>query len=249
MHHIHEQLPLGARPALEKALARPLSYTARYVVTPGPNPRAVVILGEAHIKMGEAAKLGKDVVSKFALRGVESFQVKDVFGGRVLGLLINVPRLILRVLTIGAVKGSTIVEAKAVDTGHTVLLEKTDKVPLALHVASVYMSAFFATIYGTFLLGLFGIVVPWLALLAGAFQAHMLLLLPAWFLRAEPWHWLLHPMVAILSVRDTLMVEGTVRMLKDHPDAEACVLVMGRAHVRGVERQLIEKHGFLPAQL
>ena len=42
---------------------------------------------------------------------------------------------------------------------------------------------------------------------------------------------------------------GTLRMLKDHPEADAAVLVMGRAHVRGVERQLIEKHGFLPAQL
>lgn len=247
--HIHELLPLGARPALEKALARPLSYTARYLVTPGPKPRAVVLLGEAHIKMGTAAKLGKDVVSKFELRGVESFQMKDVFFGRVLGVLINAPRLLLRVLSVGAVKGSTIVEAKAIDGGHTVLLEKTDHVPLALHVASVYMSAFFATIYGTFLLGLVGVVVPWLTGLAMLFQAHMLLLLPAWFLRAEPWHWVLHPMIAILTVRDTLMVEGTVRMLKDHPEPEAAVLVMGRAHVRGVERLLVAQHGFLPAEL
>lgn len=249
MMHIHELLPLGARPAIEKALAKPLSYSARYVVTPGPNPRAVVILGEAHMKMGEAAKLGKDVVSKFELRGVESFQMKDVFCGRILGILINAPRLLLRVLSVGAVKGSTIVEAKAIETGHTVLLEKTDHVPLALHVVSVYMSAFFATIYGTFLLGLFGVVVPWLAGLAFLFQAHMVLLLPAWFLRAESWHWMLHPMIAILTVRDQLMVEGTVKMLKDHPEPEAAVLVMGRAHVRGVERLLIEKHGFAPAQL
>ncbi|MFO0737432.1 MAG: hypothetical protein U0270_16190 [Labilithrix sp.] len=247
--HIHELLPLGARPAIENALKQPLSYTARYLVTPGAKPRAVVILGEAHIKMGTAAKLGKEVVSKFELRGVESFQMKDVFGGRVLGILINAPRLLLRVLSAGAVKGSTIVEAKAIETGSTVLLEKTEHIPLALHVASVYMSAFFATIYGTFLLGLFGVVVPWLAGAAFLFQAHMVLLLPAWFLRAESWHWVLHPMIAILTVRDTLMVEGTVRMMKDHPGPDAAVLVMGRAHVRGVERQLIEKHGFLPAEL
>ena len=247
--HIHELLPLGARPAIEAALKRPLSYTARYLVSPGPKPRAVVILGEAHMKMGEAAKLGKDVVSKFELRGVESFQMKDVFMGRVLGVLINLPRLLLRVVTVGQVKGSTIVEAKAIETGHTVLLEKTDKVPLPLHVASVYMSAFFATIYGTFALGLVGVVVPWLAGAAFLFQAHMVLLLPAWFLRGESWHWMLHPMIAILTVRDHLMVDGTVRMLADHPDADAAVLVMGRAHVRGVERILIEKHGFVPAQL
>jgi hypothetical protein len=249
MPHIHELLPLGARPALEKALKRPLSYTARYLVAPGPRARAVVILGEAHIKMGEAAKLGKDVVAKFDLRGVESFQMKDVFGGRVLGVLINAPRLLLRVLSAGTVKGSTIVEAKALDHGHTVPLEKTEHIPLALHVASVYMSAFFATIYGTFVLGLFGIVVPWLAAAAFFFQAHMVLLLPAWLFRLQTWHWVLHPMIAILTVRDTLMVEGTVRMLKDHQDADACVLVMGRAHVAGVERQLIEKHGFVAAEL
>jgi hypothetical protein len=249
MVHIHELLPLGARPAIEKALKRPLSYTARYLVTPGPKPRAVVILGEAHMKMGEAARLGKDVVSKFELRGVESFQMKDVFMGRILGVLINVPRLLLRVVSVGTVKGSTIVEAKAIDSGHTVLLEKTDHVPLALHVASVYMSAFFATIYGTFALGLFGVVVPWLAGAALFFQAHMVLLLPAWLFRTQSWHWMLHPMIAILTVRDHLMVDGTVRMLADHPEAEAAVLVMGRAHVRGVERILMEKHGFLPAQL
>jgi hypothetical protein len=156
---------------------------------------------------------------------------------------------LLRLVTVGAVKGSTIVEAKAIDRGATVEIEKTDDVPLALHVASVYMSVFFATLYATFLLGLFGIIVPWLAALAFLFQAHMVLLLPAWFLRAEPWHWVLHPMIAILTVRDTLMVDGAVRMLKDHPDPQAAVLVMGRAHVRGVERQLIEKHGFLPAEL
>lgn len=244
--HIHELLPLGARPALEKALAKPLSYTARYLVTPGPKPRAIVILGEAHIKMGTAAKLGKDVVSTFELRGVESFQTKDVLFGRVLGALINAPRLLLRALSVGAVKGSTIVEAKALTSGHTALIEKTDHVPLALHVASVYMSVFFATIYGT--LGL-GVVVPWLASLAALFQAHMVLLLPAWLLRAKPWHWVLHPMIAILTMRDVLMVEGTVRMLKEHPDPEAAILVMGRAHVRGVERLLITQHGFIPAAL
>lgn len=247
--HIHELLPLGARPAIEKALQRPLSYGARYLVTPGPEPRAVVLLGEAHVKLGEAAALGKEVVGRFELRGVESFQVKDVFFGRVLGPLIHAPRLLLRLLTVGTVKGSTIVDAKAVESGHTVLLEKTDSVPLALHVASVYMSVFFATLYATFLLGLAGIVVPWLAVLAFLFQAHMVLLLPAWFLRAEPWHWVLHPMVAILTVRDTLMARGTVRMLEEHPGPSAAVLVMGRAHLRGVERQLIEKHGFLPAEL
>lgn len=247
--HIHELLPLGARPAIEKALARPLSYTARYLVTPGSSPRALVILGEAHIKLGEAATLGKAVVSCFELRGVETFQRKQVVLGTVLGVLITAPRVLLRVLSAGSVKGSTITEAKEIDTGHTVDLEPTKHVPLSLHVASVYLTALFSVIYATAILGVLGIAIPWLLFLASAFQIHLLALIPAYLLRREPWAWLLHPAVALVTVRDQLMAEGTVRMLKDHPDPSAAVVVMGRAHVVGYAQELIEKHGFLPAEL
>ena len=50
--------------------------------------------------------------------------------------------------------------------------------------------------------------------------------------------------IAILSTRDTLMAEGTVRMLREHPEPSAAVVVMGRAHVNGYERELVLKHGF-----
>ena len=38
--------------------------------------------------------------------------------------------------------------------------------------------------------------------------------------------------------------EGTVRMLEDHPAIGAAVVVMGRAHVSGYTRILVEEHGF-----
>lgn len=247
--HIHELLPVGARPAIEKALARPLSYTARYVVTPGPRPRAVVILGEAHIKLGEAADLGKGVVTRFDLRGVETFQRKQVALGGLLGFLITAPRLLLRFATLGVVKGSTITEAKAIETGHTEDLEKSDAIPVPLHVASIYLTALFTVFYAGLALSLTGILVPWLVAIGFGFQLHLLAVVPAYLLRHKSWAWLIHPAVALVTVRDTLMAEGTVRMLQEHPAPDAAVVVMGRAHVAGFERELIEKHGFRAAEL
>lgn len=77
----------------------------------------------------------------------------------------------------------------------------------------------------------------------------MLMLVPAYFLRAHSWAWVIQPVIAILSTRDTLMAEGTVRMLREHPEPSAAVVVMGRAHVNGYERELVLKHGFERAQL
>ncbi|MBX3226218.1 MAG: hypothetical protein KIT84_28400 [Labilithrix sp.] len=247
--HVHELLPAGARPAIEKALARPLSYTAAYVVAPGPRPRAVVVLGEAHIKLAEAAELGKGVVSRFELRGVETFQRKQVVLGTLLGVLIQAPRTLLRVATFGLVKGSTITEAKALDHGHTADLEPTSDVPLALHVASVYLTVLFSVLYATAILNLLGVFVPWLVAAAALLQLHLLALVPAYLLRREPWAWLIHPAVGLVTVRDALMADGTVRMLREHPDPEAAVVVMGRAHVPGYVRELVERHGFQRAEL
>jgi len=247
--HVHELLPAGARPAIERALRKPLSYTARYLIAPGPRPRAVVILGEAHVKLGEAAELGKEVVRRFDLRGVETFQRKDVVSGRLLGHLINAPRLVLRALSLGAVKGSTITEAKAIGSGHTEELERSEKVPLALHAGSLYLTGLFTVSYATILLNAAGIVVPSLRAVANAFQYHLLAFAPAYLLRDKPWAWMVHPGVSILTARDTLLAEGTVRMLREHPEPDAAVVVMGRAHVAGYERELVERHGFVRAEM
>jgi hypothetical protein len=73
---------------------------------------------------------------------------------------------------------------------------------------------------------------------------HLFALLLAIPLRTRSWSWVLHPFLGILSLRDELMAQGTVRMLEDHPAAEAAVVIMGRAHVPGYARILVERHGF-----
>lgn len=239
-------LPAGAKKALDRAHAERLSYAVRIVRS--PQGRLVAILGEAHMKFAKAAAIGKDVVSNFELRGVETFQRKQVFGGRALGIVISGPRLLMRVLTFGALKGSTITDAKQLPSGFTVELERAKKMPFGLHVTSIYMTAFFVVAFLALFVPLFAPIAPGFAalvtLVAVAFQLHMLLLVPAFFLRRYSWSWIIHPFLGILTLRDILMAAGTVRMLEDHPRAGHAVVVMGRAHVAGYERLLVENYGF-----
>jgi hypothetical protein len=241
-----ESLPEGARRALERARADRLSFSARLLRS--ADGRLVAVLGEAHMKLAKAAAMGKDVVGQFELRGVETFQRKQIVGGVALGVLITAPRLALRLLSLGAVRGSTITDAKQLPSGFTVELERTKRVPLGLHVAAVYMTAFFVVGLLAPLTPLVAPIAPSLAAaivsLAGLFQVHLLALIPGILFRRHPWSWVLHPFLGILSLRDELMAEGTVRMLEDHPTIEAAVVVMGRAHVPGYARILVERHGF-----
>lgn len=238
-------LPDRAREALDRARAKPVSYVVR--VLRAPSGRLVAVLGEAHMKLAEAAALGRDVVSAFELRGVETFQRKRVFLGRLLGVLIQGPRTLLRLASFGAVKGSTITDAKQLPSGFTVELERSKHVPFGLHVASAYLTAFFLVAFLAILSPLYAPVLPWLAaavvVVALAFEAHMVLLVPAILLRRHRWCWLVHPLLGILVLRDELMAEGTVEMLADHR-GEHAVVVMGRAHVAGFVRLLVERHGF-----
>ena len=43
-----------------------------------------------------------------------------------------------------------------------------------------------------------------------------------------------------------MMVEGTMRMLADHPGPREALVIMGRAHLPGYQRELVEAHGFTP---
>ena len=243
-------LPLGARGALDRALERPLSYTARYVLSPLPERRMVVVLGEAHVKLGLASRLGKTLVNCFELRGVETFQRRQIALGRWLGFLIHAPRVLLRSLSFSLVKDSTIVDAKAIAMGATVELERASAVPLSLHVASVYLAALFSVLYATLVLRLVGAPIPhWFLLLGVVFELHCYALLPAWVLRRSPWAWLIHPGIALVTVRDSLMASGTLRMLHEHPQATAAIVVMGRAHVAGYVRELLDQHGFERVEL
>jgi hypothetical protein len=244
-----ESLPDNARRALDRARAEPLSYVVRLVRA--PDGRIVAILGEAHIKLAKASAIGKDVVGSFELRGVETFQQKQVVAGRALGVVIQVPRTILRALSFGAIKGSTITDAKQLPDGYTVELERAKRMPLGLHVAAVYMTAFFVV---SFLAVLAPLLFPFAPVLAGAivfvaaaFQVHLLALIPGYLVRRMSWSWIIHPFLGILTPRDELMAAGTVRMLEDHPRTKVAVVVMGRAHVPGYARLLIDRHGFTPA--
>lgn len=208
----------------------------------------VVVLGEIHLKLGRAAAIGREVVGAFELRGIEAFQRKQVWGGRLLGLLLISPRSVIRWLSLGLVKGSTITEARRLSSGTTVELERAPAMPFGLHVASVYMAAFFLTAIAGAVLPLPRMLGPQIAGAIGglqeAFLLHLPLLIPAILLRRFRWSWVVHPFLGILTLRDELMVAGTVRMLAEHPDCRAAVVVMGRAHVAGYERLLVERHGF-----
>lgn len=239
-------IPEPALRALGRARDVPLSYVVRIVRA--PDGRHVAILGEAHLKLAKASALGKDVVGQFELRGVETFQRDRVFFGHALGVVIHVPRQILRALSLGAIKGSTITDAKQLPHGFTVELERTKQVPLGLHVASVYMTAFFTVSFLAMALPLLWMIAPAFAAavawLAVAFQVHLLLLIPGLVVRRWVYSWIVHPFLGILTLRDHLMVEGTLRMLEDHRSIACAVVVMGRAHVDGYERLLVERHGF-----
>ena len=240
-------LPENARRALGRAHAEPISYAVRLVRAPGG--QIVAILGEAHLKLAKASEIGKGVVSAFELRGVETFQRKQITWGRALGVVISGPRLLLRALSFGAIKDSTITDAKQLPSGYTVELERAKTMPFGLHVASVYMTSFFVVSFLALLAPLFAPFVPAFSaavlLVAFGFQVHLLALIPGIIFRRYSWCWVIHPFLGILTLRDGLMSEGTVRMLADHPSMRHAVVVMGRAHVRGYEALLVDGHGFV----
>ena len=245
----------AAKKAIERARAKKTSFAVRAYECPGPTKRVLVSVGEAHLKLEAASEIGKALVGGFELRGVETFQRKDVLLGGVLGLLIHLPRQVLRAVAMGRVKDSTIVDAKALSFGHTVELEKTEVVPAALHAASVYLVVFFVVAWVELLLMIAGFfsgnlearLAPAMSTLTYAswvIQLHLLMLFPAWLLRKKSWAWLVHPAIGLVTARDTLMADGTVRMLAAHPGPSSAVVVMGRAHLPGYEQELVERHGF-----
>ena len=240
-------LPDGARQALDRARASRGNYAVR--VLRATDGRLVAVLGEMHLKLAKAAQVGKDVVGNFELRGVVTFQREQVAGGLALGLVIQAPRTLLRIASLGAIKGSTITDAKQLPFGHTVEIERAQRVPLGLHVASLYMTAFFIVSFLAPLEPRLVAIAPFIAgqigQLAALFRLHLIVALPpAIALRRYSWSWLVHPFLGILTLRDELMAAGTVQMLADHPGAGAAVIVLGRAHVQGISRLLVERYGF-----
>jgi hypothetical protein len=206
-----------AKLAIARARASRLNYGVQILRAPSGTVLAVV--GEAHLKLAGASALGKALVKAFELRGVEGFPKDRVCLGRALYVLIVAPRILLRALSLGAVKDSTIVDAKAATHGHTFGLETISEIPLALHAASVYLTAFFGVLFTTLAVSALApwfpplaVLVPWLSGLALLFELHSLLLVPAYLLRKHGWSWLVHPLIGILATRDVTMAEGTIAM-------------------------------------
>lgn len=195
------------------------------------------------MKLARAAELGREIVDGFELRAVETFPIHRVFVGRALWLLIHLPRVLLRVVSLGLIKGSTITEAKALRHGVTVEIERDGEIPLGLHVGAFHLAALFAVMWTQIALTMLGrnvAIVTWLTLL---FELHMFAIIPALMWRRHSWSWVIHPAVTILTARDRIMAEGTARMFREHPEHDA-VAVLGRAHLPGYTRELVELHGF-----
>jgi hypothetical protein len=238
-----------ARLALEAARKARLNYGVQ--ILRSPEGRVLAVLGEAHLKLPAASEIGKRLVNAFLLRGVEGFPKDRVFGGRLLYFLIIVPRVLLRAVTFGLVKDSTIRDAREAKAGHTFSLESVSAVPFALHAGSVYLALFFLTLFSSLIVTALApfvpplaVLLPWLVAVSGAFQVHMLAMIPAYILRKYSWSWLIHPLIGILASRDKTMAEGTVAMLKQHPTPESALIILGRAHMKGYARELVENHGF-----
>jgi hypothetical protein len=238
-----------AKHAVARARASSLNYGVQLLRA--PNGTVLAVIGEAHLKLAGASAIGKALVKAFDVRGVEGFPKERVLLGRALYVLIVVPRILLRALSLGLVKDSTIVDAKAATHGHTFGLETVSDIPLALHAASVYLTAFFSLMFTTLAVSALApwfpplaVLVPWLTGVALLFELHTFLLLPAYLLRRHSWSWLVHPLIGILAARDATMAEGTIRMLEVHSHTHSALIVLGRAHLRGFARELVEKYGF-----
>ena len=237
------ELTDAARAALMAARAKRISYDVR--VLRAPDGRPVVILGEAHLKLAHASRLGRAVVAAFDLRGVEWFQRGDVAWGSLLMALVELPRRLLVRLSMGSVKESTIVDARDLTSGQTVSLEAGGRVPFALHVGSIYLAVYFSVLALTLLTPLLPRELRQaLQVASTALLLHFALLPVAILLRRRAWSWLVHPLISIVVARDRIMADGAVRMLAQHPEAQSAVLVMGRAHGPGVEELLVSRFGF-----
>jgi hypothetical protein len=190
-----------------------------------PDGQEVFVLGESHVKTRGAADRCREAVEAFSLRGVERLQRKQVFAGSLLGAFFENVRGTLELLSGGQLAGSTIEVALDLPAGQTVELERTERVPLALHVGTGYLAVYAG-------LAVPALLVPSLRPLRAAVKLlglHLYALPLAYVLRDRPWAW-------------ELIVEGIRRMLAEHRATPALVIV-GRAHVPGIVERLLE-HGF-----
>lgn len=208
-----------------------------------PDGRAVFVLGESHVKTRRAAELCRQAIERFSLRGVERLQREDVFAGALLGAFFERAREAVQLLSGGHLAGSSIEVALELPGGKTVELEQTERVPVSLNVGTGYLGVYSALVLPALLLMPLSRSIPALRPLRIAVKLlglHLYALPLAYALRDRPWAWVIQPLITILTVRDELLAEGILRMLGTYPAAPAVVIV-GRAHVRGVVDRLVDQ--------
>lgn len=208
-----------------------------------PDGRGVFVLGESHVKTRRAAELCRQAIERFSLRGVERLQRESVFAGALLGAFFERARGAVQLLSGGRLTGSTIEVALELPGGKTVELEQTERVPVSLNVGAGYLGVYTTLVLPTLLLMPLWGSIPALRSLRVAVKLlglHLYALPLAYVLRDRPWAWAIQPLITILTVRDDLLAEGILRMLATHPAAPAVVIV-GRAHVRGVVDRLLDQ--------
>jgi len=210
-----------------------------------PDGREIFVVGESHVKTRGAGEICRQAIEAFSLRGVERLQRDDVFAGPLLGALFERARGALERLGGGHLAGSSIEVALELPEGHTVELEHTERVPLGLNVGTGYLAVYATLVLPGLLAMPFWNTIPSLRPLRVAVKLlglHLYALPLAYVLRDRSWAWAIQPLITILTVRDELLVDGVRRMLATHP-ASPAVVIVGRAHVRGVVDRLVD-HGF-----
>jgi len=236
------RVPASRQKVLSAVSALPLHIV---VELRAPDGRQLFLLGESHVKSRRAAAICREAIEGFSLRGVERLQRDQVFAGRVLGSALGSVRGALELLSSGRLAGSTIEVALDLPEGLTVELERTDRVPLALHVGAASLAVYLGLVLPALVLMPWWSTVPALKPLrvtVTLLGLHVYALPLAYVLRAHRWAWAIQPLVTILTVRDDLLADGIRRMLATHP-GEPAVVIVGRAHVKGVVARLLG-HGF-----
>lgn len=239
---------------LARVRGQRLSYGLRALLS--SHGRPLLVLGEAHLKLPAAWNMGERVVDAFAERGVESARLDSLALRLLVAVTIGGPRWLLRIFSLGLIRGSTIDYARSTPRGHTTLLESATASPAPLRVGLYYIGCLFGFMFAL-PLAILGAAMPgpmqqlFSSLARELFpfvvflEAHLMLtLIPAILLQRHRFAWLLNPGITILTYRNRIMADGTERLFQQRPGTDPVLVIMGRAHLPGYIRHLIERHGF-----
>ena len=210
--------------------------------------RLVVLLGESHYKDGRNAEIGRDVLKHFPVRGIEGYDPSLTLGGR---LFAWVARPLMRLAAFRS-EGSTTQETVAQDDMVAVFhLEKNHKPGLAERVETL--------IVPTSILSLLLYVVPCMlpkssfahmiriAALCGALSLVYFAVGTALSDRFQHRRWfrrLFGLTLGLVSGRDKTMAGNIDEIMREYPDVENILNIVGKYHVPGMKRLLLDAYGY-----